>query len=72
MSLWWLQPGWSETPCACCGQRIAPEGDPDWGLCWGCMQAEQERQFQEQQWLEEQRRLETEAMEQHFREHPHG
>lgn len=33
MSLWWLQPGWTETPCARCGQTIYPEGDPDWGLC---------------------------------------
>lgn len=35
MSLWWLQPGWTETRCAC-GQKIWPEGDPDHGLCWQC------------------------------------
>lgn len=39
MSLWWLQPGWSDTRCAACGERIAPEGDPDWGYCYECFSA---------------------------------
>lgn len=38
MSLWWLQPGWADATCASCGATIAPEGDPDWGYCWPCMQ----------------------------------
>lgn len=51
MSLWWLQPGWTEASCAHCGSRIWPEGDPDWGLCWPCMEAstevaERQRQFE--------------------------
>lgn len=41
MSLWWLQPGWTDACCAQCGSRIWPEGDPDWGLCWSCMSAQQ-------------------------------
>jgi len=36
MSLWWLQPGWTETACSCCGEKIWPEGDPDWGMCVRC------------------------------------
>lgn len=40
MSLWWLQPGWKDTRCAQCGARIWPEGDPDWGLCAGCFEAD--------------------------------
>lgn len=35
MSLWWLQPGWTQTKCAC-GATIWPEGDPDWGACYSC------------------------------------
>ena len=68
MALWWLQPGWDQATCGSCGSRIAPEGDPDWGLCWGCMQAEQERQHLERQYAEQQRAYE----EQYYRDHPHG
>lgn len=71
MSLWWLQPGWADATCGCCGSRIAPEGDPDWGLCWPCMQQETERQHREQQMDAERRAWENEQMEQHYREHPH-
>ena len=39
MSLWWLQEGWTEIPCAQCGSAIWPEGDPDWGLCFTCFGA---------------------------------
>lgn len=38
MTLWWLQPGWDQATCGNCGTRIAPEGDPDWGLCFPCME----------------------------------
>lgn len=48
MSLWWLQPGWDEATCAQCGARIWPEGDPDWGLCFGCFSAQLEGQQTEQ------------------------
>ena len=51
---------------------IAPEGDPDRGLCWPCMQQETERQHREQQMDAERRAWENEQMEQHYREHPHG
>jgi hypothetical protein len=37
MSLWWLQPGWTNTRCAC-GATIYPEGDPDWGSCISCFE----------------------------------
>lgn len=46
MSLWWLEPGWTETRCGCCGAVIWPEGDPDHGVCFSCFQhqyAEAER-----------------------------
>lgn len=47
MSLWWLQPGWTSTCCGRCGSTIWPEGDPDWGLCWPCMeQASYDAQLQ--------------------------
>jgi hypothetical protein len=54
MTLWWLQPEWKETRCSQCGDRIWPEGDPDWGLCWPCMQqkVELERQQKEIQEVE--------------------
>lgn len=39
MSLWWLQPGWTETRCSC-GAKIWPEGDPDWGACFQCFSAQ--------------------------------
>lgn len=68
MGLYWLEPSWTKATCASCGSTIYPEGDPDWGLCWPCMQHETERKM----WEEEQRRLENEEMERHYREHPHG
>lgn len=40
MSLWWLEPGWTDTCCARCGRKIWPEGDPDWGLCYDCFTKE--------------------------------
>jgi hypothetical protein len=43
-NFWWLQPGWTETCCANCGQRIWPEGDPDWGVCYRCFTEQWERQ----------------------------
>lgn len=46
MSLWWLHHGWTDTCCSNCGARIYPEGDPDWGLCWPCMNASQSEQQQ--------------------------
>jgi len=39
-NFWWLEPGWTDTPCAQCGARIWPEGDPDHGLCYQCWQAQ--------------------------------
>lgn len=66
MTLWWLQPGWTETRCSCCGALIYPEGDPDWGLCWPCMNRQQEEHENER------RAQETREMEEHFRRHPHG
>lgn len=45
MSLWWMKPGWTSTCCGNCGATIYPEGDPDWGMCWPCM----EQQGREQQ-----------------------
>lgn len=41
MNLWWLQPGWRETRCACCGAKIWPEGDPDMGICFACYSQQQ-------------------------------
>lgn len=35
MNLWWLQPGWTDARCHC-GEKIWPEGDPDWGECYEC------------------------------------
>lgn len=55
MTLWWLQPGWTETRCANCGSKIWPEGDPDWGLCFQCFteQMQQQQQFEQEQFPEE-------------------
>lgn len=37
MTLWWLEPGWTDAACMCCGQNIhASGGDPDWGMCYPC------------------------------------
>ncbi len=71
MGLWWLQPGWANATCGSCGATIAPEGDPDWGLCWPCMSHQTEMAQRER---EEQERYENEMreMEAHYRRHPHG
>lgn len=47
MSLWWLQPGWKETPCSLCGATIWPEGDPDWGLCARCFDQRHDRESEQ-------------------------
>lgn len=36
MSLWWLQSGWTTARCAC-GAVIWPDGDPDRGACYDCL-----------------------------------
>ena len=41
---WWLQPGWTETRCAC-GAKIWPEGDPDWGACYSCFSADLDARY---------------------------
>lgn len=52
-NLWWLQPGWTDARCACCGNKIWPEGDPDWGLCWPCKSEESRQQEEENRnWAE--------------------
>lgn len=39
MTLWWMRPGWADAACGQCGAHIQQSGgDPDWGLCWPCMQ----------------------------------
>ncbi len=53
MSLWWLQPGWTETLCGNCGAKIWPEGDPDHGLCYQCWNAKWEADHQPEQFPEE-------------------
>lgn len=41
MALWWLEPGWADATCMCCGVNIkASGGDPDWGYCYGCFTAQ--------------------------------
>ena len=47
MSLWWLQPGWTQAICSC-GTKIWPEGDPDWGMCYSCMCAQHSQQQQQE------------------------
>lgn len=48
---------WLETTCYNCGQNIhASGGDPDWGLCWPCMEhqtnlAQADREY-EAAWLD--------------------
>lgn len=38
-NFYWLRPEWLATTCYNCGQNIhASGGDPDWGLCWPCME----------------------------------
>lgn len=69
MSLWWLQPGWDQATCSNCGARIAPEGDPDWGVCWGCMEQQRHHEELEQQ---QQREWEAQEAERFYRDHPHG
>ena len=36
MSLWWLQPGWTDTRCSCGTNIWKSGGDPDWGECYEC------------------------------------
>lgn len=50
MSLWWMQPGWTSTCCAQCGSTIYPEGDPDWGLCWPCMEQQANERAAEEEY----------------------
>lgn len=71
MSLWWLQPGWTDACCASCGAKIAPEGDPDWGYCCSCFSQMQEQRQAEQR-AEEAHIREMELAEQYYRQHPHG
>ena len=49
MSLWWLQPGWTDARCSCGANIAASGGDPDWGYCWPCMQRRTERQSEERE-----------------------
>lgn len=42
MSLWWLEPGWTEALCGECGSKIWPEGDPDHGVCYQCFMRQQQ------------------------------
>lgn len=35
-SFWWIDPVWTSATCSCCGSKIWPEGDPDWGMCYEC------------------------------------
>lgn len=53
MSLWWLQPGWTETRCACCGAKVWPDSDPDTGLCLSCFTA---RENEAEHWRREEQR----------------
>lgn len=65
MSLWWLQPGWTETRCSC-GAKIWPDGDPDWGACLACfdagLQRQQEEQYTEAEYWAEMERQEAEQL----------
>lgn len=73
MTLWWMQPGWTDALCGQCGQKIWPEGDPDHGVCYSCFMAnELAHEQQQQQESDERRRLENEEMERHYRDHPNG
>lgn len=61
MSLYWLRPEWTEALCAHCGQNIyASGGDPDWGLCWPCMEhqnnlAQAEREYEQERSIQNER-----------------
>ena len=37
--LWWLQPDWKNTRCACGVNIWNSGGDPDWGECYECKSA---------------------------------
>lgn len=52
-SLWWLEPGWKQTTCAQCGGTIWPQGDPDWGLCYGCKMDEHQHRMAEAEYYEQ-------------------
>jgi hypothetical protein len=60
--MWWLQPGWKEALCIDCGKKIWPEGDPDWGRCVECFDAQlnHEREMREIDDRREDERLEDE------------
>jgi hypothetical protein len=60
VSLWWLQPGWTQTKCSC-GATIWPEGDPDWGACYSCFSQQQGERDAEQQYYEELERQSAES-----------
>ena len=47
MSLYWLEPGWTDALCMECGVKIWPEGDPDWGRCYNCFTRHLESQHQQ-------------------------
>lgn len=53
MTLWWLQPGWTETCCARCGARVWPDGDPDWGVCLPCFDDEQNQRAEAEHYREQ-------------------
>lgn len=53
MTLWWLQPGWTDATCSCCGAKIYPEGDPDWGKCFSCFSAELDERAEQQRFEQE-------------------
>lgn len=55
--MWWLQEGWTSARCGKCGDKIWPEGDPDWGLCYRCMSEDISRRSDEEQYY---RQLEEE------------
>jgi hypothetical protein len=70
MSLWWLEPGWADACCGRCGAHIRQSGgDPDWGLCWPCMQQDAEQKQRERearQSYEEELRKEHEAQREEY------
>lgn len=51
--LYWLRPGWTDARCGCCGEKIWPEGDPDWGMCYGCFSSHLDQQYPEEQYPDE-------------------
>lgn len=49
--MWWLQPGWTDAICPRCGKKIWPEGDPDWGMCYDCLNFDINRRRQEEEMM---------------------